>query len=70
MAMRSGLFDSTETVEMVGGFPRGDKAETADFFAAYFASFVGNGIYLNPPTCFQVLPQSGLQCRSGRESVL
>lgn len=63
MAMRSGLFDSTETVEMVGGFPRGDKAETADFFAAYFASFVGNGIYLNPPTCFQVLPQSGLTVR-------
>lgn len=63
MAMRSGLFDSTETVESVGGFPRGNKAETADFFAAYFSSFVGNGIYLNPATSFQVLPQSGLTVR-------
>jgi hypothetical protein len=63
MAMRSGLFDSTEVVEEIGGFPRGDKAQTADFFAAYFSSFVGNGIYITPATSFQVLPQSGLTVR-------
>lgn len=63
MAMRSGFFDSTEVVETVGGFPRGNKAETADFFAAYFSSFVGNGIYLDPPSAFQVLPESGLTVR-------
>ncbi len=63
MAMRSGLFDSTEVVETVGGFPRGNRAETADFFAAYFSNFVGNGIYITPATNFQVLPQSGLSVR-------
>jgi len=63
MAMRSGFFDSTEVVETVGGFPRGNKAETADFFAAYFASFVGNGVHINPPDSFKVSPVSGLTVR-------
>jgi hypothetical protein len=47
----------------VGGFPRGNKAETADFFAAYFASFVGNGVHINPPDSFKVSPVSGLTVR-------
>jgi hypothetical protein len=63
MAIRSGLFDSTEVVEEISGFPRGDKAQTADFFAAYFSSFISNGIYITPATSFQVLPQSGLTVR-------
>ena len=67
MAIRCGLFDSTEIVETEYGYPRGDKAQTADFFAKYFSSFVGNGVLYNPSTSFAVMSHSGLavQIRPG-----
>lgn len=60
MAQRSGLFDSTEIVETIDGYPRGNRAETADFFAKYFSSFISNGVFANPSTNFKVMAQSGL----------
>ena len=67
MSMRSGLFDSTEIVETPGGYPRGNKAESADFFARYFSQFIGNGVYISPPTNYAVLSSSALtvQIRPG-----
>ena len=39
-----GMFDSTQTVETVGGFPRGDKAVDAEFFAKMISSFYKDGV--------------------------
>lgn len=63
MAMRYGLFDSTEVVEEVGGFPVGNKAQTADFFARYFASFISNGICGKGGDGFKIVPGNGLQVK-------
>lgn len=60
MAQRSGLFDSTEIVQSINGYPQGNRAETADFFAQYFANFISNGVFANPSTNFKVMAQSGL----------
>lgn len=60
MAQRSGLFDSTEIVQDVSGYPKGNRAETADFFAKYFSQFIGNGIYAKPTTNFQVMAENGM----------
>lgn len=60
MAQRSGLFDSTEIVETIDGYPRGNRAETADFFAKYFSNFISNGIFAKPSTNFMVLSKSGM----------
>ena len=60
MAQRSGLFDSTEIVTEVGGYPKGNRAETADFFARYFSQFIGNGIFAKPTTNFQVMQDNGM----------
>lgn len=60
MALRSGLFDSTEIVETADGYPRGDKAESADFFARYFSRFIGSGVYALPSTGFAVTVSAGL----------
>ena len=60
MALRSGLFDSTEIVQDISGYPKGNRAETADFFARYFSRFIGNGIYAKPTTHFQVMQDNGM----------
>ena len=60
MAQRSGLFDSTEIVQDVNGYPKGNRAETADFFAKYFSNFVSNGVFARPSTNFQVMVKSGM----------
>lgn len=60
MAQRSGLFDSTEIVQSVNGYPKGNRAETADFFARFFSQFIGNGIYARPTTNFQVMADGGM----------
>ncbi|MGN1346538.1 MAG: hypothetical protein ACI4V1_07110 [Eubacteriales bacterium] len=39
-----GMFDSTTVVETVNGFPRGDKAVDASFFAKMISSFYSDGI--------------------------
>lgn len=60
MAQRSGLFDSTEIVETIDGYPRGNRAETADFFAKYFSNFISNGVFAKPTTNFQVMSSGGM----------
>ena len=60
MAQRYGLFDSTEIIETIDGYPRGNRAETADFFAKYFSNFISNGIFAKPSTNFMVLSKSGM----------
>lgn len=62
MSLECGFFDSTEIVEEVGGgYPRGDKAQDAEFFAGFFSDIIGNGVRPSPSSTFQVLPQSGMQ---------
>ena len=39
-----GMFDSTTVVDTVNGFPRGDKAVDAAFFAKMISSFYSDGI--------------------------
>lgn len=48
--MRSGMFTSVN----------GDRKYTSTFFAEYFASFIGNGIFPNPSTNTQVLADTGM----------
>ena len=38
----------------------GDRKYTSTFFAEYFASFIGNGVFPNPSTNTQVLSGSGM----------
>lgn len=62
MSLECGFFDSTEIVEEVGGgYPRGDKAQDAEFFAGFFSDIIGDGVLPSPRSAFQVLPQSGMQ---------
>lgn len=48
--MRSGMFTSVN----------GDRKYTSQFFAEYFASFIGNGVFPNPSTNAQVIADNGL----------
>ena len=61
MSLECGFFDSTEIIEVIGGDPRGDKAQDAEFFAEFFSDIIGNGVRPSPSSTFQVLPQSGMQ---------
>lgn len=45
------------------GNPIYDRAEEASFFAEFFASFIGNGVYPNPSTGMQVLANNGLSLK-------
>lgn len=54
MAQKSGLFDSTYVVEDVSGFPRGDKAVDASFFAKQNSTFYSNGIAKTSDDAFWV----------------
>lgn len=50
MALQSGFFRS------IGG----DRRYNAEFFASYFSSFIGNGVFPNPSTGLQVIASSNL----------
>ena len=50
MAEKSGFFNSVN----------GDRRYKADFFAEYFASFIGNGIFPNPSTGIQVISNANM----------
>ena len=51
MAVKSGFFMSV----------KGDRRYDASFFAEYFASFIGNGIFPNPSTNLQVVEGSNMR---------
>jgi len=53
-----GMFDSTEVVETVNGFPRGNKAVDSSFFAKMISCFYNNGIF--GEDSFSVTPDAGL----------
>lgn len=65
MPQKSGLFDSTYVVEDVQGFPRGDKAVDASFFAKQNSTFYTNGIAKTDDNAFLVTADgaSGLQVK-------
>ena len=42
--INGGMFDSTEVVETVSGFPKGNKAVDSAFFAKMISSFYKNGV--------------------------
>ena len=56
--VNGGMFDSTQAVEEVGGFPRGDKAVDAEFFAKMFSCFYKDGII--GENSFRVTASGGL----------
>lgn len=61
--MRSGFFNSNITGYDDEGMPIFDRAEDASFFAEYFKSFIGNGIYANPSNNLQVNESSGMKIK-------
>lgn len=61
--MKSGFFNSNITGYDDEGMPIFDRAQEASFFAKYFSSFIGNGIYPNPSTGMQILEDSGMNVR-------
>ena len=61
--MRSGFFNSNILGYDDYGNPIYDRAEEASFFAAFFADFIGNGVYPNPSTGLQVLANGGLELK-------
>lgn len=63
-----GMFDSTSVVETVDGFPRGDKAVDAAFFARMMRCFYRDGVLRPTEGAFAVVPASGgitVQVRPG-----
>ena len=50
MAFKSGMFNSVN----------GDRRYKAEFFAEYFASFIGNGVFPNPSTGLQIIANGNL----------
>lgn len=58
--MRSGFFNSEIIGTDSNNMPIFDRAESADFWAEYFKRFIGNGVYSNPASSFQILENSGL----------
>ena len=55
-----GFFDSTEYRVLENGLPQGNKARKAEFMAAYFHSFIDNGVFPNPSTNYQVSESLGM----------
>lgn len=55
-----GMFDSTSVVETVDGFPRGDKAVDAAFFARMMRCFYSDGVIRPSEGYLQVTPGEGL----------
>lgn len=61
--MRSGFFNSDIQGYDDNGNPLYDRAEDAEFFAKYFSSFIGNGVYPNPSSNFQVEISDGMHIK-------
>ncbi len=55
MALNYGFFNSVRNSEGIG-----DRRHDAKWFAKYFASFIGNGIFPNPSTGMQVVEQENM----------
>lgn len=55
MAEKSGFFNAAETDTGVY-----DRTYDAEDFAKYFATFIGNGVFVNPSNQLKVVPKTGL----------
>ena len=55
MSERSGFFNAIET-----GGGTYDRVYDAEDFAQYFATFIGNGVFINPSDQLKVIPKTGL----------
>ena len=66
-----GMFDSTEVVENVGGFPRGNKAVDSSFFAKIISCFYSDGLFgadsfkINRAGGFTIKTEGGIAWISG-----
>jgi len=56
-----GMFDSTKIVETIDGFPRGDKAVDAAFFARMMQCFYSDGVVRPGDGYLQVVPGDGMR---------
>lgn len=56
-----GMFDSTTVVETVDGFPKGNKAVDAAFFAKMLQCFYSDGVVRPGDGHLQVLPGEGMR---------
>lgn len=56
-----GMFDSTKIVETVDGFPRGDKAVDAAFFARMMQCFYSDGVVRPGDGFLRVMPGEGMR---------
>ena len=56
-----GMFDSTIIVETVDGFPRGDKAVDAAFFARMMQCFYSDGVVRPAEGFLKVVPGDGMR---------
>ena len=63
ISVTGGMFDSTAVVEYIDGFPRGDKAVDAAFFARMMQCFYTNGVIRPSDGQLQVLPGDGLRLK-------
>ena len=61
ISVYGGMFDSTEVVEEVGGFPRGNKAVDSEFFAKMISCFWSDGVL--GEDSFKVSAGGGLQVK-------
>lgn len=57
---RSGFFDSEVTGHNTDGTPIYDREYMSEFFALYFSSFIGNGVFPNPATGLQVVSNNDM----------
>lgn len=60
ISVLGGMFDSTSVVETIDGFPRGDKAVDASFFARMMQCFYSDGVIRPAEGTLQVVPGEGL----------
>ena len=58
--INGGLFSSSKVVETVNGFPRGDKAVDAAFFAKMLSCIISDGIVRDEGEEFKVYPGGDL----------
>ena len=61
ISILGGMFDSTSVVETVNGFPRGDKAVDASFFARMMRCFYSDGVIRPTEGHLQVSAGDGLR---------
>lgn len=62
-AISGGPFDSRSVVQIMNGFPRGDKAVDAAFLASMISSLIGDGVVNTNGYDFYVRPDTGLAVR-------